>query len=375
MKIGINLIQYTDVQGIEVYAYNVLSSVFSQDKNNEYILFVNKKSSQIFDFHGSNIRKIEVDIGKLSKLHLMLFQQLNFLFLLWREQIDLLYCPSIAMPLFYGKKMVTILDCAGLRFIEEASFLSLIYIRLAFFSAKYFSKGIITISNFSKNEIRKFIKLGSDFVNVAYCGVPKMPSVSESELQIVLAKFGLLNNDGLPKKYFFYIGNFRPRKNLPRLLQAFSQLVKENNDSYLVLAGKVEKRFFDIDLELSKKEFSGRLIYAGVIDDREKVILYKNSLALCFVSLYEGFGLPLLEAQSLDVPVLTSMTSSLPEVAGDGALFVDPYSVSDIYAGMKKMISDPSLRAKLITAGHNNCDNFSWDKSAKELISLFEIKK
>ena len=115
----------------------------------------------------------------------------------------------------------------------------------------------------------------------------------------------------------------------------------------------------------------GKVILTDFVTQEEKVLLYKGAMALVFPSLYEGFGLPVLEAQSLGIPVLTSNTSSLPEIAGEGAIYVDPYSIEDIAKGMKRLTVDKELRTKLIQAGFENVKRFSWAKAAWQLQEIF----
>ncbi len=370
MKIAINLLQYTDIQGIEIYASNVLSSLFKNDKDNTFILYMNQKSAKIFDFHGDNIIRREIKFKNISKIKLLAYQQLMLPLSLIKERVDLLYCPSIAMPLFYSKKIVTILDCAFFRFKEEAGIISRLYIKSALWSSKYNSKKIITISDFSKREIMEVLKVKEDKVVVAYAALPKLAEVPGDRVNSILEKFDL--NDG-PKvrKYFLYVGNFRPRKNVPRMIDAFNSLGDKYEDIHFLLVGKIEERFFNLEEEINKKNPHGRIKYLGVINEEEKAVLYQNTLALVFYSLYEGFGLPVLEAQSLGVPVLTSNSSSLIEVAADSALLTNPLSVEEMSLNMKKIIEDGNLRDDLIKAGKINLQRFSWDEESKIILEIF----
>ncbi len=143
-------------------------------------------------------------------------------------------------------------------------------------------------------------------------------------------------------------------------------------DWLLVIAGRKDKRFLNLETAIKEAGIESSVILTDFISQEEKVALYKRAVALTFPSYYEGFGLPVLEAQSLGVPVLNSNVSSLPEVGGSGALYVDPRSPEDIAAGMKKMAYDRALREKLIAAGYENVKRFSWDKAAEKLISIFK---
>lgn len=358
MKIGINLIQYTDITGIEVFAKNLLSSLIKQASNDELILFVNSESAKIFDFKADNVKVIVKDFKKLSRMNLICYQQFGLIKDLKREGIDILYCPSVAAPIFYRRKIVTIHDCAALRFKDEAGLFSRFYLKLIFLSAKYFSLGIVTISDFAKKEIIELLNIPKEKITVISEGAPFLIDIDDNILKTVLAKFNLLG-----QKYFFYISNLRPRKNVAGLLKAWKDFSLQHLGYSLVIAGKNDN--FKLN--------SDRVIFSGVVGEEEKAALYKGSIALVFPSLYEGFGLPILEAQKLGIPVIASNSSSLPEVAGDGALFFNPYDAKDIYLSLEKFIDSSFNREDIISKGYKNIARFSWDKTASVLLRL--IKK
>ncbi len=128
----------------------------------------------------------------------------------------------------------------------------------------------------------------------------------------------------------------------------------------------------DLEKEIKGNRLEGKVILTDTVSREEISSLYQKAKALTFPSFYEGFGLPVLESQSLGIPVLTSNTSSLPEVAGDGALFVDPYDVKDIAQGMEKIVLDEKLREDLIKKGFENIKRFSWEKAAKETLKVLK---
>lgn len=354
MKIGINLIQYTDITGIEVFAKNLLSSLIKQAPNDEFILFANAESVKIFDFKDDNVKVVIKDFKKLSRINLICYQQFGLLRKFKKEGIDILYCPSVAAPIFYKRKIVTIHDCAALRFKDEAGLFSRIYLKLVFLSAKYFSLGIVTISDFAKKEIIELLNIPEKKITVISEGTPFLIDIDENILKTVLAKFNLLG-----QKYFFYISNLRPRKNVSRLLEAWEDFSSQHPDYSLVIAGRND----------NYKSNSDKVIFPGVVSEEEKVALYKGSIALVFPSLYEGFGLPILEAQKLGIPVISSNSSSLPEVARDGALFFNP-NPKDICLSLEKFIGASFNREDIIGKGYKNIARFSWDKTALYLLDL-----
>ncbi len=358
MKIGINLIQYIDVQGIEVFAKNLLINLVKQGSEHEFVFFVNQESAKIFDIKEHNVKIIIKYFKKISRMRLILYQQFGLVRKLKKEKIDLLYCPSVAVPIFYKKKIVTIHDCAFLRFKDEVSLISRLYLKLSFWLVKSFSLKIVTVSEFSKLEISELLKISLDKIIVISEGIPKLASINADIVNKVLDKFNLMN-----KNYFFYIGNHRPRKNIQNLLKAWDCFSKKNNNYYLVMAGKIN------NLKNSK---INNIYSVGIIDEEEKTSLYKMSRALFFPSLYEGFGLPVLEAQSLGVPVITSNISSLPEIAGEGAILINPRDYIDISLGLEKIIDSNFNKEELINKGYENLKRFSWDKTVSILLKIIK---
>lgn len=365
MKIGINLIQYTDIQGIEIFAKNLLSNLVHQNPNHKFVFFVNQKSANIFNIKSNNVKIIIKNFKNLSKFKLIFYQQLGLIKALNKEKINILYCPSTAAPLFYYNKIITILDCAIQHFPEESTWFSKIYLNLAFLSAKIWSKSIITISNFSKKEITKLLKIKPKKINVILGSVPTLPIIDNKIISEIIQKFNLTN-----KKYFLYIGNLSIRKNLPRILEAFAIFIKEFPNYFLVIIGKIDQT--KIEPIINKLNINSHIILTSFISEKIKTALYKKSTALIFPTLYEGFGLPVLEAQSLGIPVLTSNNSSLPETAGYGALLVNPYNARSIYNGLKIISQQPSLRKKLVKEGYANLSRFSWTKAANHLTRVIE---
>jgi glycosyltransferase involved in cell wall biosynthesis len=339
MRIGINLIPFSTVQGIEIFSKNIISESLKLKKDEEFFILGSENMPELLMFPKVKLIKIKGLKGKYGKA---LYQQTLIYSLLKKYKIDLLFSPSPAAPFFYKNKVVVIHDCAYVRFKEFENLLSKIYFRAMFYGAKYFSKKIITVSNFSKKELIELYRIDSEKIEVIYEGVPELPEVNEEFIQKTLTKFKI------DKPYFLYIGNWRPRKNLPGLIKAFKLLRERGFDYLLVIGGRKDKRFLDLEKEIKNNRLEGKVILTDTLSREEVSALYRKAIALTFPSFYEGFGLPVLEAQSLGVPVLTSNTSSLPEIAGEGALYVDPYNVEEIAKGMERIAFNENLRRELI---------------------------
>jgi len=167
------------------------------------------------------------------------------------------------------------------------------------------------------------------------------------------------------------VGTIQPRKNLERLIRAFNKIYYHNKNYKLVIAGSKGWLSDEIYGLPKKLGIETQVKFLGYVEDRKLPVLYSRAIALVFPSLFEGFGLPILEAQACGCPVITSNISSMPEVAGKGALFVDPYSVESIKDGMVK-IMNKDLRFKIKDSGFNNVKRFSWEKCAKETLKVLE---
>ena len=172
--------------------------------------------------------------------------------------------------------------------------------------------------------------------------------------------------------YIFTVGTVQPRKNYVRLIQSLAQLRAKGLDIHLVIAGG--KGWLDnpIYAAIAETHMENFVHFIGFAADEDLPALYKNAVCLAFPSLYEGFGLPILEAMACGVPVLTSNISSLPEVAGDAAIMVDPYDLDTITNGLERLVLDTDLRASLIQKGLARAREFTWEKSARQLLGIYQ---
>lgn len=241
---------------------------------------------------------------------------------------------------------------------EFFSFKERIYFSFIKPSAKK-AKKVITISESEKLRIVRNNYVSSNNVDFLYCGVDVNRFVSRDSLGINFLK----DKFNISGDYIIYYGRLNNRKNIGNLISSFFKL--EFPDLQLVIVGQPDALFTDLIAS------DPRIIVTGYLSDSELGTLLSNSLFLCFLSFAEGFGLPPLEAMSLGVPVLVSNATSLPEVCGDAAIYVDPKNVMDIKNKMELLVSDNELRERLVIQGHINVKRFSWLESAKKMNNLF----
>jgi len=182
----------------------------------------------------------------------------------------------------------------------------------------------------------------------------------------------VLKSFGISRPYYIYIGEMGEyRKNVFRIISAFEKEAEKNKDIQLVFAGY--NRSTSLETVIGKSRFNDRIILTGYVTDEQKRALLSDAVALLFPSLYEGFGLPIIEAMACGCPVITSNISSMPEVAGDAALLIDPYNVEQLAYEMERVLEFSSLRNELIERGFKNCERFSWEKCAVETEKVYKI--
>ena len=204
-------------------------------------------------------------------------------------------------------------------------------------------------------------------IRVAYPGFDAdlAPVTDPAALADVKRRYGIKGD------YFIHIGTLQPRKNLARLVEAFSA-IPSDAQIQLVLAGKKGWLYDDLFHQVRSLGLEGRVLFPGYVDDGDKVALLSGAIAYVFPSLYEGFGFPALEAQACDTPLICAHSSSLPEVAGDGALQVDPLDVEGLTRALTRLLQDETLRAELIARGRRNRQRFSWRACAETVMEALE---
>ena len=236
------------------------------------------------------------------------------------------------------------------------------------------SRKIITVSHFEKNRIAQFFGIsGDNRLTAVYNGVSEhfKPITDQIELDRVKTKYNL------PEHFFFFLGNTDPKKNTKGALKAFSEFLKiSKSDIQLVMLdydkGELEKLLEEID----DKTLIYRIVLTGYVVNTDLPAIYRLSEIFLYPSLRESFGIPMLEAMACGVPVITSNTSSMPEIAGDAALIIDPFKPEEITAAMIRLINDKDLRTHLILRGYEQAARFSWRSMAQNVLEIYrEIGK
>lgn len=227
---------------------------------------------------------------------------------------------------------------------------------------------IATISEYSKQDIVQSFNIEPDKIDIVYCGINNFLAPVDKAQQIHIRE-ELTNG----REYFVFIGSLHPRKNIVRLLKAFELYKRETNaDTKLVIGGRPSYKMDEIYDQQQQMTSKDDVIFMGRVDDSQINDILGSALALVFVPHFEGFGIPIIEAMQCDVPVICSNTTSMPEVAGDAALLVDPFNVEDIKTAMIRVYSDPTLRNELINKGRLQRNTFSWERTSNDMWKSIE---
>lgn len=281
---------------------------------------------------------------------------------------DVLFVPAHVLPFVLSRRflppsVVTVHDLGYRAYPEMHTRSQRLYLEWSTRWNIWAAERVIAISQNTANDLQRIYALATNKIHVITegaraltCDLPAAP---------ILEKFGL------SKPYVLYLGTIQPRKNLARVLEAFSR-IQQQVDWDLVLAGKPGWLSASLYEKSQALGLDQRVHFLGYVTDSESTILLRNAHFFCLPSLFEGFGLPILEAQSVGAPVMTSNNSSIPEVAGDGALLVDPTDVDAIAQAMLQLSQDEALRQRLILAGYANIKRFSWEKAAQETLAALK---
>ena len=263
----------------------------------------------------------------------------------------IVFSPGFNAPIFIRQKFIfTLHDLNHIDRSENSSFLKSLYYKFVILRAIKFSYKVLTVSEFSKNRIVTWSNANPNKIINVGNGVDEF-FTSNNLVRII------------ESRYFLCVSNRKLHKNEFRLIKAFS-LANIDNDICLVFTGFVTT---EVKIFCNSIGILDRIIFLGIIPDSDFPALYSGSLGLLFPSLYEGFGLPVIEAMACGTPVLTSNISSLPEVAGNAALLVNPHSIDDIRFGIERLVNDAEFRASLSALGLERSKLFRWDRVASKV--------
>lgn len=369
MRIGIDA-RMTGT-GIGRYTLSLIRELGKIDRDSAYTIFLRADYANRFESPGPNFRVVVADFSEYS-----LAEQYRLPLLVRRERLDLMHYPHVNVPLLAPKPyVVTVHDLThSTHRTGTASSRRLAYALrrrgydVTLTRALQRASRVITVSESTKQVVHELKGTAKDKMSVIYEGVDQVDRAPVDPQ--ALARFGV------ERPYFLYVGAAHPHKNLHLLLRAFAGLVRDDGTGLqLVLAGKHDP--FDAELLRAARELDlgSALVLPGEVTDAELAALYDGALAYVFVSLSEGFGLPGLEAMAHGVPVLAASATSLPEIYGEAALYVDPTDLASVQGGMRRLAEDDALRAELKTQGKRRVRRYSWAEMAQATLRIYRDAK
>lgn len=364
MRVAIDTRKLRDF-GIGTYVRNLVQQLSSIDTNTEYVLLCRPTDRQWPVPLGNNFQTITQRSPNYS-----LREQLLLPLTLKRLGVNLFHAPHYVLPaLTPCRSIVTIHDCIHLRFPQYLpSTLAHTYARMQIWTAIRRSNRILTVSESSKQDILHFFDVEEDKIVVIHNAIDERLRISPSEESMIRVR----ERYQLPSRFLMYSGNVKPHKNLERLIEAF-KLIHDDGDKELglLITGSEVSKYATLRRAIHRYRLHKHVRFLGYQSTETLSALYRLADVFVFPSLYEGFGLPPLEALACGTPVVASNVSSLPEVLGDAALLVDPYSPQSIRHGIRKLLDNKSLRDELRDKGLKRAQSFSWEQSTRRVLRIY----
>jgi glycosyltransferase involved in cell wall biosynthesis len=354
------------LSGIGNYIEKILMEIKKREIKDRIILL---GSNNYYDYSKINFKNnIFLSNGIISRNRIfrILWEQIILPIKAKKNNIDILHCPAHVLPLFYSQKTVlTIHDLAFKLFPKAFKWQNRFYLNFIVPLSIKKADRIIAVSKNTKKDIIEEYNIDSNKIKVIYNGVNEKYREIRDEIIINKVK----EKYKLPKKFILYLGTLEPRKNIKRLIKAFNKVKK--SDTKLVIAGGKGWLYDDIFELVKTLNLENEIIFTGYVDEEDIVPLYNAATVFVYPSLYEGFGLPPLEAMACGTPVITSNVSSLPEVVGEAAITIDPYNIEDISSAIRKVLNSEKLKENLSKKGIQQSKKFSWKKTTEETLNLY----
>jgi glycosyltransferase involved in cell wall biosynthesis len=385
MRIGVDAsrVAVAARTGTEHYTYELLAALARRDRSNRYTLYANQPPAALPPL-GPNFALRRIPFPRLWT-HARLSAELLL------RPPDVLFVPAHVLPLGAPirrrlRTVVTIHDMGYLHFPAAHTAAQRLYLRLSTLWSARAASRLIAISGATRDDLVRFAGARPEKIAVVHHGVAERfrPVTDQAAIAAARERYGIV------PPYFLYLGTVQPRKNLARLIEAFAQIderpttndqrlaAPEDRSSFavrrssvqLVIAGKKGWLTEAIERRAAELGVAERVAFTGYVADADVPALLSGALAFVFPSLYEGFGMPVLEAMACGAPVLTSNTSSLAEVAGDAALLAGPEDTGAIAAGLARLAGDAALREDLRRRGRARAAEFTWDRCAEQTLAV-----
>lgn len=371
MLIAVNtqLLIKDKLEGIGWFTYENLKRITQAHPEHKFLFIFDRPYDKEFIFN-SNILPVQTKVPSRHPFLWYWHFERDIPRILDKYKPDIFLSPDGWMSLKTETKTVYVLH--DLNFIHSPK-------DLPFWVRKYYNRyvpryvkkaeRIATVSEFTKQDIVNSFKANPDKIDVVYNGVNESYHHVDNDTK-KFTRFKYSNGN----PYFIYVGSINPRKNIANLLRAFDNFKKKtpNNANLVIVGAKMWGGYKELDHVYKHMKYQKDVLFTGRLSNEELNKVISSALAMVYVSKFEGFGIPILEAMKCQTPVITSNITSMPEVAGDAAFLIDPHSVNSITEAMLKIFMDENLRAELIKKGNERLINFSWQKTSEKLWQCIE---
>ncbi len=355
--------------GAGIYIFSLVKALAAVDRDNEYRVFVKPEHGEEMGALGPNFAVVTVP--SLSAPRRLVWEQTGLALAVRRWRADVLHSPHYTMPLVLGggcRRVVTFHDMTYFLMPKLHSRFHRRFFPPMMQAAARRADWLIAVSESTRRDVLRLLDPApSKVVTVLEAAGPVFRPVPSAEVLAACTRHGLT-----PGRFLLYVGVLEPRKNVPMLLQAFARVAAQFPDVPLVIVGKKGWMYDAIFAEMTALGLADRVIFTGYVPEEDLPRLYGGARAFVYPSLYEGFGLPVLEAMQCGAPVVTTDISSMPEVAGDAALLVKPDDVDGLAAALTRVLSEDALVADLKRRGLARAALFSWERTARETRAVYE---
>jgi len=374
MRIGIDARHLINRRGIGTMVYHLVHALAELPGDYSYVLFTDHPMAKLRAPQDERFR-----VRLLTPKLFPIWEQIVLPAAAVSERLDVLHCLANTAPILLSGQIRLILTVHDVMYLMPVNALprspslyqrlGRLYYRWCVPLAARYADTIVTVSEASRQDILRYLRVKSERVQVIReaANVSCKVVTDSTILDATKAKYGLR------RPFVLALGAIDPRKNTARIIEAFARVSSRTKGRYqLVLVGLPSRHASRFRRLIESLGIVDEVVNVGFVPEEDLVALYNSSEMLLYPSLYEGFGLPILEAMACGTPVITSLCGALPEVCGAAALIVDPLNVDDIAAAMYRVASDRDLRRNLIARGHDQVQQFSWQRAASQTLDLYK---
>lgn len=362
-------------RGIGNYTLNLVQHLAAIDKNNQYILYIDRD-----DIENVLPKQNNFKVKKLWLSNYFIWEQITLPMNAKKDGVDILHCTGNTAPIYLNMKIKLILTIHDVMYLKDYSTIpqslswyqrwGRVYRKMIVPRAiKHIAK-VVTVSNFSKNDIKEHLPaLKEDVILVTHEAAGERFRKMGGDIQ----RSKVSDTFGIKGNYILTLGALDPRKNTKAIINTFLHLKSEEKINVnLVIAGIPKWRQTEFYKTVQESSFMEDIIFTDFISEEDMVLLYNYATVFLYPSLYEGFGIPPLEAMACGAPVITSNTTSIPEIVGNAAFLIDPLNDKELKEALLSLLNNEDLRNDLIARGFKRAKEFSWNKMAKETLQIYE---